>query len=83
MSRQLRDIFCDSFACAPRDFGPLPGLTVGSKSVIVIHPLWDRGQPTGRLAEAVASLPPDASLGFLDTFNMIRRPSHAYESLQV
>ncbi len=75
-----RDTFCECFAgCTPRAFGPLPGFEVGGWDVIVVHPLWDTHAPAGRLAEARAAA--GASVKFLDTFNMLRRLSAAYQSL--
>ena len=38
---KLRDLFCSSFAAQPRDFGPIPGLVIGNRQVLVVHPLWD------------------------------------------
>jgi hypothetical protein len=75
-----RDTFCGSFAgCTPRQFGPLPGFEVGGTNVIVVHPLWDTHAPAGILAQAVAAA--SAAAAFLDTFNMPRRLSAAYQSL--
>jgi len=38
-----------------QQFGPLPGFSIGGRNVIFIHPLWNRQQPQGILAEAVAA----------------------------
>lgn len=76
----LRDSFCRSFDCQPMMAGPLPAFTVGQSYVIVIHPLWDQVRPSGWLAEAIAAVPP-SSAKFIDTFNMLRRPSWAYQQL--
>lgn len=80
-ARTLRDSFCSSFQCVPRDFGPLPGCTIGNKQVIFVHPLWDTWQPTNIVAEAIATADQAADLRFLDTFNALRRPSRAYQEL--
>jgi hypothetical protein len=75
-----RDTFCACFAgCAPRQFHSLPGFTIGGYDVIVVHPLWDTHTPAGRLAEAVVAA--TAPVKYLDTFNMLRRLSAAYQSL--
>ncbi len=79
-AEQLRGSFCGAFGCTPRDFGPLPGFTVGIKQVILTHPLWDTTTPTGLLAEAQATCGPDA-VRHMDTFNLLRRPSWAYQRL--
>jgi DEAD/DEAH box helicase domain-containing protein len=76
---RLRDSFCRSFSAQPRDYANLPGLMVGEHEVIVTHPLWDTRAPNGVLAEAVAVA--DGEPDFLDTFNLLRRESWAYQSL--
>ncbi len=77
----LRDSFCRSFnATASRDFGPLPGFEVGGKQVIVIHPLWNPRQPTGLLAQAMATADQN-KVRTLDTFNMLRRQGWSYRRL--
>jgi len=78
---KLRDGFCASFNCTPRDVGPLPGIEVGGRTVVVAHPLWDRTRPGGLLAAAAAAVPQSKRLYYLDTFNMLRRPSWAYQQL--
>jgi hypothetical protein len=79
MARDRRDAFCRSFSCEPRDFGPLPGMGVGGRDVLVVHPLWDTRAPEGILAEGFAAA--GESPAFLDTFNLLRRESWAYQSL--
>jgi DEAD/DEAH box helicase domain-containing protein len=79
--RSQRDSFCLSFGCEPRDFGALPGCTIGQKQIIFIHPLWDTSQPSGILAQAIATADQTAALRFVDTFNVLRRPSRAYQEL--
>lgn len=81
-STRLRNAFCGSFAhCEPRTFGCLPGLVVGNKQVIVIHPLWDARQPQELLAEAFAGCDSGSTVCTLDTFNLLRREGWAYRSL--
>jgi DEAD/DEAH box helicase domain-containing protein len=81
LARMLRDSFCLSFGCAPREFGILPGCIVGGKEVIFIHPLWDSSRPSQALAEAVATADQASEIRYLDTFNVLRRPSRAYQEL--
>jgi DEAD/DEAH box helicase domain-containing protein len=76
-----RDAFCNSFDCSARQFGPLPGFEVGSRRVIVVHPLWNTQAPSGALAEAIASVSADTKLQYIDTFNLHRRMSWSYQSL--
>jgi hypothetical protein len=80
-ARQLRSSFCETFGCRAVECGPLPGFEVGSRKVIVTHPLWDPNAPSGELALAVASFSKDTKLHFVDTFNMQRRMSWAYSAL--
>lgn len=78
----LRDTFCSSFSsCSPQQFGELVGFTLGDKKVIVVHPLWDLYKPVGLLADAVAKVEDPSQVRYLDTFNLLRRPSWCYQSL--
>ncbi len=77
---KLRDSFCTSFPVRQRQFGQLPGLEIGTRQVLVIHPLWDVLHPDGILAEALAACG-QAVPGTLDTFNLLRRPAWAYQEL--
>jgi hypothetical protein len=79
-ARSLRDAFVMSFAaCTAREFESLPGLSVGERNIIVVHPLWNRHQPEGVLAAAKASA--GASAIYIDTFNLLRRMSWIYQRL--
>ena len=77
----LRDIFCASFSCSGEQFGALPGFAVGDKSVIIVHPLWDVDNPQSLLHEAIATVEAPDRVRYLDTFNLLRRPSWCYQSL--
>ncbi|MEG3973323.1 DEAD/DEAH box helicase [Microcoleus sp. herbarium8] len=80
----LRDIFCASFSCSGQQFGDLPGLTVGDISVIIVHPLWNLDCGQGLLneaKEAAATVAACDRILYLDTFNLLRRPSWCYQSL--
>ena len=77
----LRDSFCESFpVCKPRTYGALPGFELpkaaNSIRVVVIHPLWNRHQVSGILAEAAAGA--GDQVRFWDTFNLARRVSWLY-----
>ena len=76
----LRNSFCTSFPVQARNFGPLPGLEVRNRQVLVIHPLWDISHPGGLLAEAIATCEQANPLS-LDTFNLLRRPAWAYQEI--
>jgi DEAD/DEAH box helicase domain-containing protein len=78
----LRDTFCQSFStCSKKDFGELPGLEVGSKQVIIVHPLWNQKEVSGILAEACSYLDPGKQVQYVDTFNVLRRSSWVYQQL--
>lgn len=80
----LRDTFCASFSCSGQQFGALPGLTVGDISVIIVHPLWNIDCGQGLLneaKEAAATVAEGDRIRYLDTFNLLRRPSWCYQSL--
>ncbi|MEG3909643.1 DEAD/DEAH box helicase [Microcoleus sp. w2-18bC1] len=82
----LRDTFCASFSCSGQQFGPLPGLTVGDITVIIVHPLWNIDCRQGLLNEAneaAATVAEADRILYLDTFNLLRRPSWCYQSLVV
>ena len=76
----LRNSFCASFHAQTHIFGQLPGLEIGNKRVLVIHPLWDVSRPNGLLAEAIAACG-QANPLTLDTFNLLRRPAWAYQEI--
>ena len=78
---KLRDTFCASFSCSGEQFGTLPGFVVGDKRVIIVHPLWNKENPQGLLNEAIATVEQSAQVRYLDTFNLLRRPSWCYQSL--
>ncbi len=78
----LQDAFCTSFSsCSPHNVGSLAGFTVGDITVIIVHPLWNLNQPVGLLADAVATVAANSRIRYLDTFNLLRRPSWCYQSL--
>ncbi|MBN8708007.1 MAG: DEAD/DEAH box helicase [Verrucomicrobia bacterium] len=80
-AERLRDSFCRAFPqCAPRPFAELPGFTLRGREIIIVHPLWNTQSPHGRLADALAVCTTPLPL-FLDTFNIVRRMSHAYQTL--
>ncbi|QJB29376.1 helicase-related protein [Limnospira fusiformis] len=79
---KLRDSFSSSFGSfSPKVFGTLPGFNLGSKSLVIIHPLWNVNNPMNILKEAVDSIEEDREIKYLDTFNLLRRPSWCYQSL--
>jgi len=54
-------------------WGMLPGFMAGSRKFLIVHPLWKTQNPSGILAEAIASAGGNID-GYIDTFNLLRRP---------
>ncbi|OGW79333.1 MAG: hypothetical protein A2Z83_09295 [Omnitrophica bacterium GWA2_52_8] len=70
----LRDNFISFFEdYEPVTWGQLPGIRTASGRYLVVHPFWNTYDQQGILAEAVAQAGGDVD-GFLDTFNLLRRP---------
>jgi len=80
-ARSLRDSFVLSFGATSREFADLPGCMVGRKQVIFVHPFWDFATPSQLLADAVEAADQNLVIRFIDTFNVVRRPSFAYQAL--
>lgn len=81
-SSSLLATFCGSFGSVVERFGELPGCRIGRITAIVRHPLWSGERPGGILADAIAATGlPVESIRFLDNFNLLRRPSWAYQSV--
>lgn len=81
-ARSLRNAFVLSFDGISREFADLPGCIIGRKQVIFVHPLWDCVRPSELLADAIAAADQTREIRFLDTFNVVRRPSFAYQALR-
>ena len=64
--------FASQFNFVTKTWGGLPGFEVGSKRVIIVHPLWDKKNRSDIVAEAEANA--GGHVAFLDTFNLLRRP---------
>lgn len=75
---KLRDSFCRNFECQPQTYGRLPGFELAGRAVILCHPLWNWERPVGMLAEASAQVD---KAQYVDTFNLLRRPSAVYQWL--
>lgn len=78
---ELRDAFCLSFECDPMDYGSIKGFRVGGLDVLIAHPLWDCEVPTGRLLEALGTLPAASEVRYVNTFDLKRRMSWVYQTL--
>ncbi len=78
-AHNLRDKFISMFNYQSVEFGRLPGFIAGTKPFIVTHPFWDTFNPRGILAESIAEI--DMDPGFIDTFNLLRRPGWCHKKL--
>ncbi|MGB5968510.1 MAG: helicase-related protein, partial [Spirulinaceae cyanobacterium] len=80
---ESRDSFCTCFSsCKPQSFRKLPGFEVGNKQVIIVHPLWNLKPESriGILADAVSNTSTrEIEPKFLDSFNLLHRPSWCYQ----
>lgn len=79
-ARTLRDQFAAAFNLTATTLGQLPALQLGQHAILLTHPLWDTTSPTGLLAEAVAGAG-SATVHFLDTFNLSRRPGRCWQHI--
>ena len=83
-AQEQRTAFCKSFtSCSEKDFGPLPGFSLNKKNIIIIHPFWNTKTAKGLLAKAEAEAKAEASnsIDYVDTFNLLRRPSYVYKNI--
>ena len=64
-----------------RTWGTLPGFETRIMKVIIVHPLWDTQNQQGILDEAVAAAG-DASVRYIDTFNLLRRPGWCHSEIE-
>ena len=78
-AKNLQDKFCKDFKEAQKkDYGSLPGLSIGNKNIIIQHPFWNKEAETGLLSKAKESALNDP-IYYIDTFNLLRRPSSVYK----
>lgn len=66
--------YASSFNLTYKDDAILPMIENNGRIAIVIHPLWNTMNPQGLLKDAIAELDED-QYTFIDTFNLLRRPS--------
>lgn len=73
LAEKIRNQFMGYFGYKPVQYGLLPGFIAGKRKYLIVHPLWDVSVPTGVFAEAIANAG-GALDGYLNTFNLLRRP---------
>ena len=72
---KARDDFIQSFpGYTTVQLGELPGIRTREKTFVIVHPFWDFNSATGILAEAIAGAPYGKVDGWLNTFDLVRRP---------
>ena len=72
-AEKLCRAFAECFNYQFVQWAGIPGFIAGNNRFLVVHPLWDTRRATGILAEAVAEAG-GAVDGYIDTFNLLRRP---------
>jgi len=77
-AESLRNSFIKYFNYSSVSWAGIPGFIAGTNKYIIIHPLWDASRATGVFAEAIAEAGGTVD-GFLDTFNLLRRPGWCHE----
>ena len=73
-AKKLRDQFASAFGYVTHDWGNVPGFSAGGRHYLVVHPLWDTHFKTGILLQAALAAGSE-DIGFVDTFNLARRPA--------
>ena len=71
----LRDEFCKNFLCSPESFRELSGFSVNRKNIVILHPFWSKNAPL------VKNSVNGNECKFIDTFNLLRRPSFVYKEM--
>jgi len=79
-ARADRDSLCTAFGFQAPHFGPLPGLIVGDRAYVVVHPLW--AAHSNRKNNVLARARAEAAMTGLevhtvDSFNLRARPAWA------
>ena len=75
-AKLLRDEFCENFpACSPENFGELSGFSVNGTNIVILHPFWSENAPLVRKSVN------GNKYEFIDTFNLLRRPSFVYKEM--
>lgn len=69
-----------SFSGNVHKCGELPCISTRNGEILVVHPLWDIHRPTGILAEAIVEC--DSHPRYIDTFNLLRRPSWCHQKVE-
>ena len=81
IAKEERDNFLNNFCpkFAKKEYGSLPGLSNGKKTIIICHPFWNEKSNKGLIATAKKSLEQTNELVWIDIFNLMRRPGSVYK----
>ncbi|MED3871991.1 hypothetical protein P4574_23710 [Priestia megaterium] len=78
-AKELTEQFSSYFGYENVNWAGIPGMQLGSQNIIVIHPLWNKDNANGILADAIVEAGKQAI--FIDTFNLLRRPGWCHQEL--
>lgn len=78
-AKELTEQFSSYFGYENVNWAGIPGMKLGSQNIIVIHPLWNKDNADGILADAKIEAGEQAV--FIDTFNLLRRPGWCHQQL--
>ncbi|SDO58378.1 Helicase conserved C-terminal domain-containing protein [Paenibacillus sp. yr247] len=79
LAQKLSRQFAAYFNYEPVQFGAIPGLRSDGQNLLIVHPLWSTQNPQGILVDAIVEA--GGNPGYIDTFNLLRRPGWCHEQL--
>ncbi|CAG7658398.1 DEAD/DEAH box helicase [Paenibacillus allorhizosphaerae] len=79
LAQKLSRQFGSYFNYEPVQFGEIPGLRSDGQNLLIVHPLWSTENPQGILVDAIVKA--GGNPGYIDTFNLLRRPGWCHEQL--
>lgn len=83
LARQVCDNFADTFNYSAETWAGLPGISRGDRRIIIVHPLWDTENPIRAVERAMVEARGSfENTFFLDTFDLLRRPSWCKKELE-
>ena len=84
IATEERDNFFNNFLSSfdKKEYGSLPGLSNGKKTIIIRHPFWNKKSNKGLIAVAKQSLEKTNEIYWIDNFNLMRRPGFVYKSIE-
>ncbi|MEH7379106.1 DEAD/DEAH box helicase [Bacillus sp. JJ1533] len=81
-AEMLANQFANFFDYELTEWAGIPGIKAGNRNIIIVHPLWDKNNSDGILADAIVAAGANMdNIDFIDTFNLARRPGWCHELL--